>query len=114
LTTALNRAFTIPNRLANFCMFRERSAGTIAAPVKLIMRRAGWEEVVLSPVECLLKAENYATAARMDPSSEHLPTYLRMAALWRARAMQLRLGGRIHVFEEPEGEDVSEPLIWSH
>jgi hypothetical protein len=66
---------------------------------------------MLTAAECLLKAENYAAAARLDPSSERLSDYLRLAALWRARAIQLRTGGKVHLINEPPDE-VTDDFLW--
>lgn len=56
---------------------------------------------MLSPVECMLKADNYSVAARFEEQPERMSDYLRLAALWRARAVHLRAGGRIELIPEP-------------
>lgn len=68
-----------------------------------------WVNAVLTATECLLKAENYSVAARLDPSNARLPVYLRLAALWRARAVELQIGGRIELMSEPD-EEWREPI----
>ena len=67
---------------------------------------------MLSRVECLLKSENYAAAARLDPSNESLADYLKMAALWRARATHLRTGGRTCLINEPV-EPITPDDLWN-
>lgn len=67
---------------------------------------------MLSPVECLLKAENYKTAARLDASGERIADYLRLAALWRARAVHLRTGGRTRLVNEPF-DDADPEKLWN-
>jgi hypothetical protein len=67
---------------------------------------------VLSHVECLLKSENYVAAAHLDPSTEGLADYLKMAALWRARATHLRTGGRTCLINEP-AEPIEPDYLWS-
>ncbi len=64
---------------------------------------------MLTATECLLKAENYSVAARLDPSVDRLLGYLRLAALWRARAIELQLGSRIELMSEPD-EEWREPI----
>lgn len=66
---------------------------------------------MLTAAECLLKAENYAAAARLDPSSDRLSDYLRLAALWRARAIHLRTGGRTDLIPEP-ADDIDPNYLW--
>jgi hypothetical protein len=39
--------------------------------------------------ECLLKADNYAAAARLE-TTEARHTYVRMAASWRSRAIRIK------------------------
>ena len=45
---------------------------------------------MLTPTECLLKAENYVVAARMAPDGERM-ALLEQAAIWRKRAVDLRM-----------------------
>ena len=45
---------------------------------------------MLSPTECLLKAENYVVAARMAPAGERM-VLLEQASIWRKRAFELRM-----------------------
>jgi hypothetical protein len=45
---------------------------------------------MLTPTECLLKAENYAMAARMAPDGKRM-VLLEQAAMWRKRAFELRM-----------------------
>jgi hypothetical protein len=67
---------------------------------------------MLSPIECVLKAENYAAAACLDPTGEHLSDYLRLAAMWRARAVHLKTGGRMEQISEPF-EQPGDEQLWS-
>lgn len=65
---------------------------------------------MLSRMECQLKSENYVCAARLDPSNKSLADYLRLAALWRARATHLKTGGRTCLINEPVEPMASDDL----
>jgi hypothetical protein len=45
---------------------------------------------MLTPSECLLKAENYAVAARLADDEERI-ALLEMSALWRQRSFELQM-----------------------
>ena len=57
----------------------------------------------MTPTECLLKAENYAVAARMAPGGERM-ILLEQAAMWRKRAFELRML-RFEHLREIQGND---------
>ena len=58
---------------------------------------------MLTPTECLLKAENYAVAARMAQGGKRI-VLLEQAALWRRRAFELKMLRFEHLREIPDGE----------
>ncbi len=60
----------------------------------------------MSPVECLLKSENYSVAARLDPLGPDTQVWLELAAAWRMRAIEERHGiaSLGHGFLERSGE----------
>lgn len=66
---------------------------------------------MLSPTECMLKAENYAAAACLDADADRMSNYLKLAALWRSRAVHLRTGGRLELIPEPN-EPVGLEALW--
>jgi hypothetical protein len=45
---------------------------------------------MLTPSECLLKAENYAVAARLADDEERM-SLLELSVLWRQRSFELRM-----------------------
>jgi len=69
---------------------------------------------MLSASECLLKAENYALAARLAPENQRL-TLMVEAATWRALAFQIQMErfsphvGLVEAVEEPPGPALDPP-----
>ena len=63
---------------------------------------------MLTPTECLLKAENYAVAARMAQDGERI-ALLERAALWRRRAFELKMLRFEHLREIED--DVAAPVF---
>jgi hypothetical protein len=60
--------------------------------------------MMLTPTECLLKAENYAVAARMAPDGTRM-ALLEQAAMWRNRAFELRMLRFEHLKEIQDDDD---------
>ncbi len=58
---------------------------------------------MLTPTECLLKAENYAVAARMAAEGDRM-ALLEQAAMWRKRSFQLRMLRFEHLREIADDE----------
>jgi hypothetical protein len=44
--------------------------------------------------DCHLKADNYALAAQASPSCSVARAYIRLAAIWRNRALRVKLAQR--------------------
>ena len=63
---------------------------------------------MLTPTECLLKAENYVVAARMAPDGARM-ALLEQAAMWRKRAFELRMLRFEHLREIPDSDGA--PII---
>jgi len=61
---------------------------------------------MLTPSECLLKAENFAVAARLADDEERM-SLLEESALWRQRAFELQMLRFEHLKElaDETGED---------
>ena len=45
---------------------------------------------MLTQTECILKADNYAAAARLSCSQERQVELMRLSALWRANGLKTR------------------------
>jgi hypothetical protein len=58
----------------------------------------------MTPTECLLKAENYAVAARMAADGDRM-AFLEQAALWRRRAFEMHMLRFEHLREIQEDDD---------
>ena len=56
---------------------------------------------MMTPTECLLKAENYEMAARMALDGDRM-AMLEQAAIWRKRAFDLRMLRFEHLREVPD------------
>ena len=52
---------------------------------------------MLGAADYLLKAENYATAARASLSDDERMKFIRFAAICRNKALRIQLGGRAEV-----------------
>jgi hypothetical protein len=63
----------------------------------------------MSPTECLLKAENYAVAARMAPEGERMGL-LEQAVVWHKRAFEMRML-RFEHLREIQDEDEAAPVF---
>lgn len=56
--------------------------------------------------ECLLKADNYKSAA-MLVGGEEARALIRLAAIWRNKALRTKLGARASVLQSSAAEDAS-------
>jgi hypothetical protein len=62
--------------------------------------------------ECILKAENYALAAQAAPTWEEKRLFIRLAGIYRNRALRLKLGEAANDYLKPNPLAVQQGSHW--